>query len=170
MCVAKYLVFKIYVVFCIRDWTQKWLLKDRLWRKTRQPFRQCVGADANRNFDFHWGDTEGFNRDCSEFYPGPRAFSEPETSSLSSYLEGISNLQVYLSFHSYAQAILIPYGIRGERPHNFDELVRFTYNQPVETLYFKASLQADVARAAARSLEQHHGTYYRVGNIVDIAC
>jgi hypothetical protein len=31
------------------------LLQDRMWRKTRsQTGNRCYGADANRNFDFHW--------------------------------------------------------------------------------------------------------------------
>ena len=30
--------------------------QDRLWRKTRSihPFSNCVGADPNRNWNFHW--------------------------------------------------------------------------------------------------------------------
>ena len=31
------------------------LSQDRMWRKTRSPGGSgCYGADANRNFDFHW--------------------------------------------------------------------------------------------------------------------
>lgn len=42
--------------------------KNRMWRKTRQPhpyLKMCVGADPNRNFDFHHA---GINRDNSIWF------------------------------------------------------------------------------------------------------
>lgn len=63
-------------------------IKDRLWRKTRSPQRPanatagqraCKGVDANRNWDSHWGERASTADPCSHNYPGPKAFSEPET-------------------------------------------------------------------------------------------
>lgn len=60
---------------------------------------------------------------CSEIYPGPEAFSEPESQSLRDFLDSISNLDVYLTFHSYGQYFLFPWGYgRVEAPNN-DDLV-----------------------------------------------
>lgn len=63
---------------------------------------------------------------CSDTYAGPRAFSEIETSSLSSYISSIaSRMDVYLSFHSYSQLLLLPYGHTVEHLDNYDEMVLF---------------------------------------------
>ncbi|KAJ6648918.1 Zinc carboxypeptidase, partial [Pseudolycoriella hygida] len=86
---------------------------NRLWRKTRQNHATiCFGTDANRNFDFHWMVNEGASQNpCSEVYAGPVPFSEHETAALRDFLAPIGRqINIYLSFHSYGQYILFPYG------------------------------------------------------------
>lgn len=61
---------------------------------------------------------------CSETYGGPSAFSENSTRVLSEYLSTIAeNLFGYISFHSYSQLLLIPYGHSTAHLDNYDELV-----------------------------------------------
>ena len=38
----------------------------------------CKGADANRNWGFHFNDGGSSDQACSETYHGPEAFSEVE--------------------------------------------------------------------------------------------
>jgi hypothetical protein len=48
---------------------------------------------------------------CQITYRGSGANSEPETKSLTSFVQGISDdLIFYLSIHSYSQYIMFPYG------------------------------------------------------------
>lgn len=123
--------------------------KDRLWRKTRQPYKNCFGADPNRNWDFHWMEKGSSNDPCSEIYAGTKPFSEPESASLSNYLRSLKGkLQTYLAFHSYSQILLFPYGHSSEHVDNFDDL-------------------QEIGEKAVKSLLNRFGTEYRVGNIYD---
>jgi len=62
---------------------------------------------------------------CSETFPGSAPFSEIETKSMSEYIKSISNkFYAYISFHSYSQLLLFPYGHTKEHLENYDELVR----------------------------------------------
>ncbi|XP_055548541.1 zinc carboxypeptidase A 1-like [Wyeomyia smithii] len=124
--------------------------KDRLWRKTRTPYKGgCFGADPNRNWDFHWAEQGTSNRCNSETYGGPHAFSEVETKSLSKYIESLKGkIQAYIAFHSYSQLLLFPYGHTGEHTPNHDDL-------------------NDIAEATVKSLAKRYGTRYTYGNIYD---
>jgi len=86
---------------------------DRMWRKTRsrnsRPF--CYGTDPNRNFGFKWNGKGTSQNMCSEIYSGSKAFSEPETKAVANFIRGRARqLKMYLTFHSYGQYWLIPYG------------------------------------------------------------
>lgn len=61
---------------------------------------------------------------CSDTYGGSAAFSEIETKSMSEYIATISDkFYAYISFHSFTQLLLIPYGHTSEHLDNYDELV-----------------------------------------------
>ncbi|XP_063708429.1 zinc carboxypeptidase-like [Culicoides brevitarsis] len=122
--------------------------KDRLWRKTRKPYGKCVGADPNRNWDFHWNEVGTSDKPCSDIFAGPEAFSEVETKSLSNFVKGLDDIKVYLAFHSYSQLILFPYGYTDEHAPNHDDLQQ-------------------VGDAAKDALARRYGTKYTVGNIYD---
>jgi hypothetical protein len=62
---------------------------------------------------------------CTEIYPGNAPFSEIETKSMSEYIKSISDkFYAYISFHSYSQLLLFPYGHTKEHLENYDDLVR----------------------------------------------
>ncbi|XP_018573038.1 zinc carboxypeptidase-like [Anoplophora glabripennis] len=126
--------------------------RDRMWRKTRVRYsRFCVGADPNRNWDYSWN-VRGASSDnpCSELYRGPKPFSEPCTKTLSEFIKTVgSELVAYISFHSFAQVLLIPYGHTPQHLDNYD----LTY---------------DIGLKAVEVLAQRYGTRYRVGTIYDI--
>ncbi|XP_054729211.1 interaptin [Anastrepha obliqua] len=86
---------------------------DRLWRKNmRSHGRQCPGVDLNRNFGYKWGGKGTSANPCSQTYRGSKAFSEPETFYISKFISNYprDTFQAYLSFHSYGQYILYPWG------------------------------------------------------------
>lgn len=65
---------------------------------------------------------------CSEIYAGSKPFSEIETKSMSEYIESISEkFYTYISFHSYSQLLMHPYGYTKEHLDNYEDLVIFSY-------------------------------------------
>uniref|UniRef100_A0A1B0GIS5 Zinc carboxypeptidase A 1 n=1 Tax=Lutzomyia longipalpis TaxID=7200 RepID=A0A1B0GIS5_LUTLO len=119
---------------------------DRLWRKTRRPYGMSYGVDANRNFGFHWMEKGSSLRPCSEIFAGPRPFSEPETWALATFLKNIPKLKLYISFHSFGQLFMYPYGYSPRPVKNFRDVDQ-------------------IAFATATALSRRYGTHYKYGNI-----
>ncbi|XP_045476413.1 carboxypeptidase B-like isoform X2 [Harmonia axyridis] len=98
---------------------------DRLWRKNRRGSGYCAGTDLNRNFGHGWGGQGASGNPCTETYRGPSAFSEPETQAIRNF---ISQTRVpwkaYISFHSYGQYILYPWGHDTSLPTDYRDLDR----------------------------------------------
>ncbi|XP_057667015.1 carboxypeptidase B-like [Diorhabda carinulata] len=118
---------------------------DRLWRKNRARSGQCTGTDLNRNFGYRWGGQGSSKNPCSETYGGSSPFSEPETEAIRKFITGtIAKWRAYISFHSYGQYILYPWG----------------YNRAVPPDY--QDLEA-VGRKAATAIRNSGGPNYTVG-------
>lgn len=72
----------------------------------------CTGADANRNFDYHWLTGGSSRNPCSETFAGPKPFSEPEARALRDLvLDNKDQLAMYISLHAYSQMWLLPWGM-----------------------------------------------------------
>lgn len=98
---------------------------DRLWRKNRRRNSYCYGVDLNRNYGYQWGGQGSSQQPCSEIYSGSRAFSEPETKAVSDFLsKSAANFKASLSFHSYGQYILYPWGYDRKVPPDHADLDR----------------------------------------------
>lgn len=68
------------------------------------------GVDLNRNYAWGWGG-EGASADSGDdTYRGPSAFSEPETRAMKAFIESKPNLKVLLSYHTYSELVLYPWG------------------------------------------------------------
>ncbi|CAL4090209.1 unnamed protein product, partial [Meganyctiphanes norvegica] len=117
---------------------------NRLQRKNRarNGGSSCRGVDLNRNWDYKWGVVGTSSNPCSEVYKGSNPFSEPETRSLSNAMKQIKDLELYISFHSYSQVLLYPWGwTTGQTSPDTEEMERM------------AKVFTDTATA-------RHGTYY----------
>lgn len=121
---------------------------NRLWRKTRSSQGLwCSGADANRNWDFHWNEHSTSPFPCSDIYPGAKPFSEVEMRDYELYLRGLAGkIHTFVAFHSYSQLLLYPYGHTSQAAKNRDDL------------------QA-IGKAAIDALAKRHGTRYQVGSV-----
>ncbi|KAK4877363.1 hypothetical protein RN001_009869 [Aquatica leii] len=96
---------------------------DRFWRKTRSFQQECFGTDANRNFGFHWGEGGTSSNPCDETFQGPYAFSEVEALNVKAYMESWKNrIKLYITFHSYGNYLLYPWGYTAELPDDEAEL------------------------------------------------
>lgn len=89
----------------------------RLWRKNRVDNGDDThGVDLNRNYGYEWGHDYGSSGTSSDHtYRGPEPFSEPETRAIRDLiLDSNRNFQAVLSYHSYSQLILYPWGFTNE--------------------------------------------------------
>ncbi|XP_011547823.3 carboxypeptidase B isoform X1 [Plutella xylostella] len=127
--------------------------KDRLWRKNRSKFKGGIGVDLNRNFSYGWGNNgdEGSSDDpSSNFYRGPEPFSEPESASVRDAILGShSTFKVFLSFHSYFECIIFPWGYKVEPCPDYIKL-----------------LEGGIAMS--RAIHQSTGKTYKVGSTKDL--
>ncbi|MBI4064344.1 MAG: AAA family ATPase [Elusimicrobia bacterium] len=82
-----------------------------LWRKNRANNTDgSRGVDLNRNHSEGWG-KEGASPDPRhETYRGPAPFSEPETRVVRDYVEKNPNIKTAISFHSFSELVLYPWG------------------------------------------------------------
>ena len=83
----------------------------RMWRKNRyRTSTTAYGIDLNRNYGFKWG-TGGSSRNTrSDVYMGPKPFSEPETQAVRDFIKSNKNIKILLSFHTFSELILYPWG------------------------------------------------------------
>jgi hypothetical protein len=84
----------------------------RYWRKNRRLNSDgTFGVDLNRNYGYGWGydDWGSSPEPASEVYRGAGPFSEPETRAVRDFFRQ-RHFQALISYHSYAQVILYPWG------------------------------------------------------------
>lgn len=84
----------------------------RYWRKNRRDNGNgSYGVDLNRNYGYRWGDdNEGSSPNPNSYvYRGKSPFSEPETQAIRD-LFSKRNFQALISYHSFSQVILYPWG------------------------------------------------------------
>ncbi|KAL1465084.1 hypothetical protein WDU94_004679 [Cyamophila willieti] len=119
---------------------------ERLWRKNRRQGTTCTGTDLNRNWGFHWGGVGSSKEQCQQIYAGSGPFSEPETQAVSKFiLANNAKMKAFVTFHSYGQYILYPWGYSKRVPQDYADLDR-------------------VGRAAAEAMRLTGGGAYTVGN------
>ncbi|HEX5689151.1 MAG TPA: M14 family zinc carboxypeptidase [Roseiflexaceae bacterium] len=90
----------------------------RSWRKNRQPNSGStyIGTDLNRNYGYRWGCCGGSSgTTSSETYRGASAFSAPETQRIRDFINsrvvgGVQQLKTSITFHTYGELVLWPYG------------------------------------------------------------
>ncbi|KAI5642825.1 zinc carboxypeptidase domain-containing protein [Phthorimaea operculella] len=127
-------------------WTHS---NDRMWRKNRRPVgNNQIGVDLNRNWNNNWLVAGASTNPASDSYAGPGPFSEPETRSLSEYIRSVENIELYLSFHSFSQLLLIPFGNSTEPVANYHDAL-------------------NIGRRAMGALSVRYGTQYVTGNIAE---
>lgn len=90
-------------------WTQS-----SFWRKNaRGDGSSTWGVDINRNYPFNWNKCNGAsNSKFNDAYRGTAGASEPETNALMSLAYKVRPT-ASLSYHSYSELVLYPYGCNG---------------------------------------------------------
>ncbi len=85
----------------------------KMWRKNRRVNDvDTFGVDLNRNYGFEWNTGGSSSNPRSDVYHGKHPFSEPESLAIKDFVESKSNLRIMLSFHTYSELILYPWGFK----------------------------------------------------------
>ena len=105
----------------------------KYWRKNRRDNGDgTFGVDLNRNYGHGWG-TGGSSKDSSsDIYMGPTPFSEPETIAIKSFVESQPNIKILLSFHTFSELILYPWGGKYDPISNKQDLM--VYEKMAKTM------------------------------------
>ncbi|XP_048238262.1 carboxypeptidase B-like isoform X2 [Haliotis rufescens] len=133
-------------------------LRDRSWRKTMNvnAHSSCKGTDANRNFGYHWDPYSGGSTNpCEEVFAGDHNFSIPESTNLGNFMRQHGpSIKAYLTFHSYGQYFLYPYGYSSSAvAPDYAELASLARAmvQPMSSSYVIGSSGKDLYPAAGGS-------------------
>lgn len=98
----------------------------KMWRKNRAiNATNDFGVDLNRNYGFGWGGPGASTSTKDETYRGPKAFSEPETQTIKAFVESHLNLKMLLSYHTFSQLVLWPWGHQDDDIANTQDLAVF---------------------------------------------
>lgn len=138
------------------------------WRKNLQPNggSAYAGTDLNRNHSYKWGCCGGSSSNpVSETYRGIAPASAPEAAAMERFVNsrvigGRQQIAVAISFHTYGELILWPYG------HTFDELPPDMW--PDDHAVFVALGQTMAASNGYQPM-QASGLYITDGDFVDWA-
>ncbi len=86
--------------------------KYKMWRKNRRKNKGTdrIGVDLNRNYSYRWGQGGSSKSPGSDVYMGTKPFSEPETKAVKKFIEEHSNIKTMISFHTFSELILYPWG------------------------------------------------------------
>jgi hypothetical protein len=135
--------FQIWVVPMLNvDGNNKVWSGDSMWRKNA---RGGYGVDINRNYPYKWGGCNGSSGSrSSDTYRGESAGSEPETQTLMNLVSQLKPV-FNISFHSYSEMVLYPYGCQGQKTpqhtliaslgEQMGKSIGYIYGTPWEILY-----------------------------------
>lgn len=142
------------------------------WRKNTDNGNGCLGGappdsygtDPNRNYSKAWGGAS--TNPCTATYQGPGAFSEPETQTVRDLVLR-ERFNLLISYHSYSELILYPWGYTNDPApdrdklraiaQKFSELTKlsltdsaYRFGQPGELLYLSTGTTDDWSYDALR--------------------
>ncbi|EPY79052.1 carboxypeptidase A3-like protein [Camelus ferus] len=118
--------FYVLPVFNVDGYIWSWT-QNRMWKKNRSKNQNsnCVGTDLNRNFNVSWNSFPYTKDPCEETYRGPAPESEKETKAVTNFIQShLKSIKAYITFHSYSQMLLFPYGYTSELPPNYEDLAK----------------------------------------------
>jgi carboxypeptidase T len=129
------------------------------WRKNRRDNSDgTFGVDLNRNYGYRWGGPGSSGAPADDTYRGPAPFSEPETQAVRDFVEAHPDITAAITFHTYAELILYPYG------YTYDDLPP---DMPLDDLRTFRKLANDMAATNGYAPQQASDLYTTSGDTVD---
>jgi hypothetical protein len=131
-------------------------------------------TDMNRNFGFHWNEGGSSANGCSDTFHGGAAFSEIESQNVRDAILAVAGqAQMYLTFHSYGQYWLTPWGYTSALPDDYTQLVRISLLDKPKLIFltlFVSFFQYTLAVSAVNKLIAVYGTQYTIGSSTNVLC
>ena len=113
------------------------------------------GVDLNRNYGFGWGGGGASTDPSDETYRGSKAFSEPETQAIKAYIDAHSNIKVLLSYHTFSELVLYPWGHTNDPIDDADALKAYQ------------AMATEMGRMTGYTPEQSSALYIASGDLTD---
>ncbi|HPI39605.1 MAG TPA: M14 family metallopeptidase [Pseudobdellovibrionaceae bacterium] len=134
----------------------------QMWRKNRKTNGDgTFGVDLNRNYGFMWGTGGSSKNTSSDIYMGKSPFSEPETQAIKNYVETHKNITILLSFHTFSELILYPWGHKYNGIENLrDQQVHATMAAKMaEWNRYSPQQSSELYIASGDTTDWSYGTY-----------
>jgi len=137
---------------------------DRNWRKNRRDNGDgTFGVDPNRNFGYNWGLAGSSGDPEKETYRGVAPFSEPETQAIRDLI-ATHEFHSSISYHSYSQLILYPWGYTKDAAPHKAQLSKMAEDmanaiRDVHGMNYTARQASDLYRASGDSDDWLYGAY-----------
>ncbi|MBI2789367.1 MAG: zinc carboxypeptidase [Elusimicrobia bacterium] len=116
-----------------------------------------TGVDLNRNYAWGWGGGGASPNPDDDTYRGPSAFSEPESKAVRDFVSARPNLKVLLSYHTFSELILYPWGGSDEQIPDKKALAAFK------------NMAGEMAKMTGYTPEQSSDLYVATGDTCDWA-
>ncbi|CAI9175227.1 unnamed protein product [Rangifer tarandus platyrhynchus] len=153
--------FYVLPVFNVDGYIWSWT-QNRMWRKNRSRNQnsKCIGTDLNRNFNVSWNCLPNTSDPCQEIYRGPAPESEKETKAVRDFIRShLKSIKAYITFQSYSQMLLFPYGYTSELPANHEDLAKVAkiatdvLSTPYDTHYTYGPIASTIYPTSGSSLD-----------------
>ena len=116
-----------------------------------------TGVDLNRNYAWGWGGGGASPNPSDDTYRGPSAFSEPESRAVKAFVEARPNLKVMISYHTFSELILYPWGGSDEQIPDAKALAAFK------------TMAGEMGKMTGYTPEQSSDLYIATGDTCDWA-
>ncbi len=113
------------------------------------------GVDLNRNYGWGWGGGGASTDTGDETYRGASAFSEPETQAVKAYIDAHSNIKVLLTYHTFSELVLYPWGHTNDPIDDADALKAYK------------AMADEMGRMTGYTPEQSSALYIASGDLTD---
>jgi carboxypeptidase T len=134
----------------------------KFWRKNRRNNGNgTFGVDLNRNYGFMWGTGGSSNDGSSDVYMGREPFSEPESLAIKNFIDSHLNTKVLLSYHTFSELILYPWGHSNDPIPNAQD--RATFEKMAQTMSqwnkYTPQQSSDLYIASGDTTDWAYGTH-----------
>ena len=115
-----------------------------MWRKNRRNnLNNSFGVDLNRNYGYQWGNVGASSKSFSDVYHGTKPYSESCTVAIRD-LAKREKFRTSVSFHSYGNEILYPFGYSRTELAKDDKLLSTMARKMEEITGYKSKKSSDL--------------------------
>jgi carboxypeptidase T len=139
--------------------------KDTMWRKNA---RGNYGVDINRNYPYAWGSCNGSSGSTyAQDYRGPSPASEPETNVMMNLVKEIRPV-FDISYHSYSQLVIYPFGCNGKHTPNADVVEKIGKEMGTKLGYKPGTSWETLYSTDGGDIDWMYGEYQVIPYVIEV--